>query len=185
MAMALEYLDKAGVQALSKALLTKVNARITERMVTSIDASSNDLHVPTAKAVYTAIQNGIAGVTHLTFQTVVGNINTVADPQGDVMYLQKDNEADPTWILYIYRNAAWVAIGDTSIDLVNYWSKSAEDLATLKTELGVNALASNVSDLTNEFNAHIDSLTKITDDDINTAVNAAFADTTVDLNPAV
>ena len=181
MATTLEYLDKAGVQTLSKALLTKVNARITERMVTSIDASSNDQHMPTAKAVYTAIQNGIAGVTHLTFQTVIGPISSVADPQGDVMYLQKNNEEDPTWVMYIYRDAAWIAIGDTSIDLVNYWSKSAEDLATLKNDLGVNTIANDLSDLNVAFTAHMDSLVNITDDDINSAVNAAFTDTAVDL----
>jgi hypothetical protein len=184
MASILEYLDKAGVQTLSKALLTKVNARITERMVTDVDASSDNNHMPTAKAVYTAIQNGIAGVTHLTFQTVIGKIDTVDDPQGDVMYLQKDDEADQTWVLYIYRNDAWVAIGDTSIDLVNYWSKSDSDLSTLKEDLGVNSLGTKVDDLKDAFDAHVDSITTLSEDDINSAVNAAFTDTTVDLTTA-
>lgn len=178
----LEYLDKAGVQTLAKSLLEKVNIRIADRIVTSVDSyATNDNVVPTAKAVYTAIQSGIAGMTHLSFQTVTGNLQeTVTQPSESVMYLQRDSEDDPTWILYIYKNSQWVAIGDTSIDLQNYWAKTAT--TEMKTALGIDDLEESLEELETKVDDHIESITKLTDEDITGIVSTAFSQTAVELN---
>ena len=57
-----EFLGKPGVTNLSKAILTKVNSRIEDRIVTSIDDASDDSHVPSALAVYTAPAKYVAPV---------------------------------------------------------------------------------------------------------------------------
>lgn len=186
MSTLLEYLDRAGVQTLSKDLLSKVNLRITERMVTDVDANqTSDLKVPTAKAVYTAIQSGIAGITQLEFQVVEGkgDMSTlVSQPKTNVMYLQRDDEADKTWVLYIYRDSKWIAIGDTSIDLVDYWAK--KDITELKTALGLVTLEATVSQLSDDFDEYKESFTKLSDSDISEIVNSAFSQTAPSLEAA-
>lgn len=84
----------------------------------------------------TALDEKIAGLTHLTIDMVVGPISGVTDPKSDVLYLQKDDEADTTWMLYIYReDGTWAQIGDTGVDLSDYWSK--DDNAAIKDAVGV------------------------------------------------
>ena len=84
----------------------------------------------------------VDGLTHLTLETVIGDISTVTDPQTDVMYLQKDNESDKTWMLYIYQAPAtdgeagtWINVGDTEVDLSNYWTK--DDADEMREALGI------------------------------------------------
>lgn len=84
----------------------------------------------------TALDEKVTGLTHLTIDLVVGPIDDVVDPKTDVLYLQKDDESDTTWMLYIYRaDSTWVSIGDTAVDLSNYWSK--DDVTEIKESIGV------------------------------------------------
>lgn len=152
-----QFLDEAGVQSLAQDLLSKVNIRVAERIVTTVDASSDDNHVASAKTMYTMLNQAgadvtelegkvtaltakVNGFTHLTIQTVIGDIDEqVTEPSTSVMYFQKDNEEDKTWVIYIYATVgetpSWVVVGDTSIDLVNYWAKT--DIDEMKTALGI------------------------------------------------
>lgn len=129
-----EFLDKPGVSNLSKALLSKVNSRIDERIVTTLDENSKDTQVPSALAVYNAINK----MSHIKFKTHIGNINDVADPNGSYIYLQRDDETDNTWMMYVYdADLGWINIGDTEVDLSNYWSKDTADVEALKLALGI------------------------------------------------
>lgn len=215
-----QFLNELGVQKLAEQLFGKVNIRIAERIVTSVDANASDKQVASAKALYNLIAalqakdveltgrlddhdtqltnngNGIAALnesqaeqdtkisaletnlqdlvdtvnslTHLTIETVTGDISTVADPQTDVMYLQRDDESDTTWMMYIYQAPAvegeagsWINIGDTEVDLSNYWSK--DNIEEMKEALGIHDAEA------------------ISDDQIVAAVEAAFSATTEDL----
>ena len=79
--------------------------------------------------VYDAIKKldtKVDGLTHLTVQTYVGDVKDIAAPKGDVLYFVKADESDQTWELYVATNITestvdWVNVGDTSIDLANYY----------------------------------------------------------------
>lgn len=82
----------------------------------------------------------ISGFTHLNIETVTGSIESVTEPSNYILYFQRDNEADTMWMLYIYRDGAWVNIGDTEVDLSVIWSK--DETAQLREELGVHDVES-------------------------------------------
>ena len=199
-----EFLDKPGVTNLSKALLTKVNSRIQERIVTTLDESSDDTHIPSALAVY----NSINKMSHVKFKTHMGSIDEVSNPNSSYIYLQRDNIEDKTWMMYIWQTpetedepASWIAIGDTEVDLSNYWSKDpadieilkevigvpdevAADLEALRTELDkaksdITNLQSSLEELNNIVNSKVseEQLVRLTDEEIISAIDDAFAAT--------
>ncbi len=139
----------AMLQLIVTQILGKVNERIAGRIVTSISDASDDNHVPSALAVFNFLRTLTPG---MSCQTVVGSMDTITDPDPKIIYLQKDDEANPTWTMYLWVADAWVDIGDTSIDLVNYWSKSDADIAELREKIlgqeGLDAIKGGL-DLTN------------------------------------
>lgn len=216
----LTFLDEAGMLKLSEALLTKVNLRVSERIVQEVNDQSDANHVASASLLNTllkardeliaanktaadanktaidgvktdvtdlttkvgdnktaidgvktdlaALDTKIGGLTHLTMEAVTGLITTVTDPKTDVLYLQRDDENDTTWMLYIYtvngENHEWIAIGDTEIDLSGYWKKT--DVDEMKEALGV------------------PQMTPITEAKITAAVETAFTNTDFFKTPA-
>lgn len=127
-------------------------------LTTKVD--DNTTNVTAVADGITALDEKIAGLTHLTIDMVVGPISGVTDPKSDVLYLQKDDEADTTWMLYIYReDNTWAQIGDTGVDLSDYWSK--DDNAAIKDAVGV------------------PEVTPLAEDKILAAINAAFDNTDV------
>lgn len=125
---------------------------------------ANKTAIDTATTDLAALSTKVDGLTHLTIDTVTGAITTVADPSTSILYLQRDDESDKTWMLYIYReDGTWINIGDTEVDLSNYWSK--DDVAAMKEALGVPEMVA------------------LTEAQITAAVNAAF--TATDPFPAV
>lgn len=141
-----EYLDELGLQNIAKGILNQVNSRITERIVTTVDANSDDAHVASAAAVYKAI----AGSQHTKIKVITGDIDVLVpleerDPT--VMYYQRDNEDDKTWMIYIWDvdNQQWINVGDTEIDLSNYWSK--DDTDELREVLGIVTIENNVTEI--------------------------------------
>lgn len=125
-------------------------------LTTKVDA--NKEAIDTATTDLAALSTKVDGLTHLTIDTVTGAITSVADPSTSVLYLQRDDEADTTWMLYIYReDGTWVNIGDTEVDLSNYWSK--DDVDAMKEALGVPEMVA------------------LTEAQITAAVDAAFAGT--------
>lgn len=149
-----DFLDDEGVRKLAIGILSKVNERINKRIVQELNP--NDLtHVPSAAAVYKAIRDS----RHTKIQTVTGDINVIVpleDRSTSILYFQRDNEEDTTWMIYIWNadpdlhpdpNGEWICLGDTEIDLSGYWSKDESDVLELKQVLGVNALEDRVSNI--------------------------------------
>lgn len=120
------------LQLLVTQILTKVNSRIAARIVNTISDESDANHVPSALAVLNFIRTFSP---NMKYQTVTGSIDTITEPAATTIYLQRDDEADQTWVMYLPIDGEWVSIGDTSIDLVNYWSKSEADVNALREQV--------------------------------------------------
>ena len=140
-----DYLNKQGLQDLAKGILKQVNARITERIATSISAESDDDHVASAGAVFRAIRDA----QHTTIRTWIGDINDIPmeERSTTVFYYQKDNAEDPSWNCYIWdaENQEFVKVGTSDIDLSNYWTK--DDTEALREDLGIPAIENDVAGL--------------------------------------
>lgn len=183
-----EFLDRQGVLDLAEAILGSVNTRIEERIVQTIDSESDDKHVASAAAVYAAI----AAVKGTSMKVHTGNINDVT-PEENVIYLQRDDESDVTWTMYVYAAVAtttpgvdggentvtttkkWISIGTTDVTLDNYWAKT--DVEAMKTALGINDLATSVED-----KVSANQMVAFTKADITAIVKQAY-DNTETLNP--
>ncbi len=146
-----EFLNQGGAFKLAQGILNIVNARIQERITLEVGSSSDELHVPSAAAVYRAIINS----KHMSIRIVTGDIDEqvpLDERSPNVIYWQRDSVEDTTWQIYIWvvgqppdLDGNWLHVGDTEADLENYWSKSEADVATLKLVLGINDLAAQVA----------------------------------------
>ena len=212
-----QFLNEEGMGQFATQLLTKVNSRIEERIVTELSENASEKQTLSAKALYaavSAIQNagdetdiaaqdaikgrldaqdttlgehdeaiealqgheevqdgklgdvetGLEGLVskvgelvHLNVETITGSIDTVTEPKDDILYFQRDDANDTMWMLYIYQNGSWVNIGDTEVDLSVIWSK--DETSELREALGIHDVES------------------MTEDDITTIMEAAFAAT--------
>ena len=140
--------------------------------VTAVETqvSTNTEAIATANTAIDTLNAKVAALTHLGIETVVGPIESVVEPKEDMLYFQKDNEEDPTWVLYICKvgevddastiiPVQWIPVGDTAVDLVNYWRK--DDIEAMKEALGMKdivpmtteQITSAVDAAFNEFNA--------------------------------
>lgn len=188
-----EFLDRQGVLDLAEQILTSVNNRITERIVQTIDNTSDAVHVPSAAAVYSAI----SAIKATKIIPYTGNINDITDPELNAIYLQRDDESDVTWTMYVYGSVEtttppeedggeptvtfvnqWISIGTTDLTLDNYWSKSETDIAALKTALGIDDIATSVAD-----KVGVDQMVAFTTEDITSIVTQAYTNTEI-LNPS-
>lgn len=137
-------MDAASLELLVTQILTKVNERIAGRIVTSISDASDDSHVPSALAVFNFLRTFSPG---LKYETVTGSLPETGE--ASTIYLQRDNEQDETWVMYLMIDNAWISIGDTTMDLTNYWSKSDADILALKNNIldttGINLIKTGIS----------------------------------------
>lgn len=148
----INYVDEHGLQTIAKGILSQVNTRITERIVTTLDENSDDNHIASAATVYKAIVNS----KRMSVKFITGNIDELVpienrDPS--VLYFQRDDEEDKTWMIYIWDidNTRWVCVGDTEIDLNKYWSKDENE--ELKKALGVDVLGTKITEVENDLTA--------------------------------
>ena len=81
-------------------------------------------------------ENLIGTFKHLTIETVTGSLDSITEPNNTVLYFQRDNEDDTTWMLYIHNDElGWINIGDTELDLSHIWSK--DDIEEMKEALNL------------------------------------------------
>ena len=129
----------------------------SEEETTSVAEKIDDVNEELAK-----LKTNVSNLTHLEYETFIGTVDELTKKDGGVnlerdpqkIYLQKDNEDDPTWVMYAFLPSAWsepteegeksvptagqwIVVGDTSIDLVNYWSKDAASVAELRDVLKI------------------------------------------------
>lgn len=115
--------DVASVLAV-KNLLNGRNLETTGNKVTSISSTSTDTQYPSAKSVYTSIQNAIGSITGISFEVVQTLPETGT---AGVIYLVPNSGTG----MNIYDEYVWIAsttsfekIGSTDVDLSNYVQKT-------------------------------------------------------------
>lgn len=115
--------DVASVLAV-KNLLNGRNLETTGNKVTSISSSSTDTQYPSAKSVYTSIQDAIGSITGISFEVVQTLPETGT---AGVIYLVPNSGTG----MNIYDEYVWIAsatsfekIGSTDVDLSNYVQKT-------------------------------------------------------------
>lgn len=115
---------------------TAIDAVVADVAELKTKVDTNTTNIETASSNIASLDEKVDAFTHLTIDVVTGSIDDITDPQTDILYFQRDDEQDTTWMLYIYReDGTWVQIGDTGVDLSGYWSKDDND--KLKETIGV------------------------------------------------
>ena len=172
-------ITQEGLLELSTSILEVVNQRIKSVIVTEINADSDDDHVPSARAVYDAINdisNNISTTPNISTRIVRGDIDDVPmeERTDKTIYIQTDGE-DNWWSIYFWNieDAEWIWVGDRQIDLSNYWTKSEEDLAELRQCLGIDELAEIIENLEVGAVSNIDA---ISDEDLERIILQAITD---------
>lgn len=112
----MRFINETGLRSLLVNIMNGINTRIAERIVGNISDTSDDNHVPSAKAVYSYVNSMIAssGSTKV-FEYVTGPIENVTNPNTNIIYLQRDNESDKVYTQYIYVNNEFVPIGNAEL----------------------------------------------------------------------
>lgn len=165
----LANLTEKQVHSLSRRILTRSLEKVKDLFTTSVE-DGDSKHVPTGQAVYDAIRNEVTkisaelsaqandytderinyisnivnAINNWRYETIDGDLPRNPDPT--TIYLQRDDEEDKTYVMYVFSKGRWIVIGDTSIDLVNFWKK--DDIESL-----ANALISSPEFLSSLFTA--------------------------------
>jgi hypothetical protein len=116
-----EVLTKTGVEFLLRLIINLVNTNIANTIVTSIDDTSVDEKVPSAKAVQTALLNMVANLNHLQFEKAP----TLPDSgETNIIYLvETAAEDDARLEMFIFANGEWFDLGPMKVNMELYWAK--------------------------------------------------------------
>lgn len=108
------FLNENGLKSLLTDIMNGVNTRISERIVNTISEDSDDNHTPSAKAVYNLVKS-MTSAQGSVFEYVTGPITDVTEPQTNIIYLQRDSEADKVYTQYMYIGDEFIPIGSTEL----------------------------------------------------------------------
>lgn len=146
---------------------------------TKEDTSDKDTVYGAMKKQEETLKEYISGLNHLTYQVVEEGEISATNPETrntNVLYLQHDSAEDKSYEIWIWTGSdgstgdyyvsgeetpdaqegdtadKWICIGDTSLDLADYWKHTDENVTALQTEM----------------------LVAISDEEITTAVQTAY-----------
>ncbi|MCL2488671.1 MAG: hypothetical protein FWE80_08305 [Oscillospiraceae bacterium] len=112
--------DEAMIQLITlikNAIMTSITAAIAS----DIDEGSDNQHAAGAKAVFDLINETLAAMVKLEIE-IVEELPETGDTH--TIYLLPDPDGSPgEYEQWMYKNGAWIQIGNTAIDLSGYWSK--------------------------------------------------------------
>lgn len=103
------------------------------------------------------ITKKIMDMNHWDIVPVTGDLPD--DPDEHTIYLQRSSETDQTWEMNIITTAedgtkSWINVGNTAIDLANYWSKDNVDgivNALFSSDLFKTRLTENINTILSEY----------------------------------
>jgi hypothetical protein len=113
------FLDEVGLRFLVSQLMNKMNLKINSRMVNLVDVNSTDDKIPSAKAVYDALIEGLGGITGVSLE-VVSELPSEGEP--GVIYLIETGTSG-IYVQWVYIGGSWIELGTSEVNLDNYWSK--------------------------------------------------------------
>lgn len=124
-----KVLDTQGLLFLLNQLKDIVENAINSSITDELTENSPNDKVPNAAAVYQFVKDSIANMTHLNFKKVT-ELPAVGEP-GIIYLVNKDSETvpdDATYTMYIYFEEEWTELGETKLNLSNYWNKDELDV---------------------------------------------------------
>lgn len=105
-----------------KHLLVLLHTEINKapRLTTTINNTSTDEYVASARAVYEFVTEVLGDITDIQFRVV-----TDLPEEGDLgtFYLIRISDDPETYKMFIYVDDDWRPIGQAEIDLSDYWAK--------------------------------------------------------------
>ena len=203
----ISYLDETGVRTLANQLAAGMNSKIYDSIIDNLNSSStrDAYHSLSAAGLYTllgasgatdsstlngkinnlsstltTLQQMVSGFTHLQIEVVTGEITSVSNPSTVKLYLQRDDVADNTFVMYIYRQNItvpeldssgnptyntdgsirtkvvnqWVSIGKSEININNYWSKDEiEDLKSALSYYNITLISNATTTISNKVSS--------------------------------
>lgn len=129
-------MNQANLEVLFTLVLQGINDQINARIKQTTEGATTD-SVVSAKVVadeIKSLQDTISGLTHIKIDTYVGELEDMPK-DSSVIYLQKDDEDDPTWEMYVTVGEEHLSIGPCTVDLTNCWKK--DEVEEMKTALGL------------------------------------------------
>lgn len=149
----LANLTEVQIYSLSRRILARSIEKVQDMFTPAVE-NGDTKHVPTGQAVYDAIRNEstkisaelsakateytdervdyisnvVNAISNWKYETIDGELPRNPDPT--TIYLQRDDEYDKTYVMYVFSKGRWIAIGDTTLDLINYWKKDDVEALT-------------------------------------------------------
>lgn len=123
-------ITKAQVQYLAELILNAANSATEARMVTTVDDTSDDKHIPTAKAVNNKI-NAIQNFVVLTIAS--GNpYEADIDPDTNTIYMVRTSATSEKFVPYIWtREKGYITTpGSVTEDSSDIASLTEDEIAT-------------------------------------------------------
>ena len=133
-----KFLDDGGLQYLLGDIKGRLDGKInTSALTTVLNASSTSAQVPAASTVYDFVTNSFAEQTKVKFIIHEGPITDVTTPDPLAIYLQRDDDTDTSWLMFVYADiptgtvdgegnpeyaSDWIEIGNVEPDLSGYWN---------------------------------------------------------------
>jgi len=122
-------IDEEGLLFLLKQLMALIKQKTALDIVSTIDENSTNQQIPGAKAVYDLLAASISSLTKLSVQVVS---TRPATGESSIIYLVQNDPAVQKYDQWLDIDGAgnWFDLGDTDIDLSNYWAKDELEILT-------------------------------------------------------
>jgi hypothetical protein len=112
------FLREEGFIVAVEMLVASTKAEISSRMVQTINENSTNQQIPGAAAVYSLVEDGLASLVRWDIE-IAAALPTIGEP--NIFYLVPESQG--VYSVNIFFNGEWKRLGDTEIDLTDYWRK--------------------------------------------------------------
>lgn len=124
-------MTKDNLQFLAQEILQAAEDKIAARMVTTVNDQSDDLHVPTAKAVNAKVK----AVQKIVYLTIASGDPNEADitPEENILYAVRTAADDEQYVPYLWIEAQGTfipAVGAVTEDSADLSAVTQEDIST-------------------------------------------------------
>jgi hypothetical protein len=122
----LKFLDFDGLGIFAGKFFEKIQKSSQLNISFDLDENSTNQQIPSAKAVYDLMIEVLGSITRLT-KKVVSALPDEGEEQ--IIYLVATAPDSGEFSQHVYIDGEWYSLGNTKIDLSNYWAK--DDLVAM------------------------------------------------------